>query len=251
MTSESGIDWGAWLERWERFQDSYVPERKAQFEMIAEYAVAFEDEGSLIAVDLCAGPGSLGAMVQARRPSANVVAIDVDPFLVELGRLGRPSVPIEWVHADLRLTGWSGAVRRPCDVALCATAMHWFDDEQSRALYREAASIIRRNGAMLISDTFPQGTPAVRALTRGRLGRLSARRQADGTGESWVSFWRAVESEPAFAELVAERTTVLGPRGPRVAPPLEFHLEALTDAGFSEVGEIWRRDAWAVILAIR
>jgi hypothetical protein len=82
------------------------------------------------------------------------------------------------------------------------------------------------------------------------LERVEASQIAAGCGEHWVSFWSAVEAEPAFAELLAERLRILEVRRPRVVPSLEFHIDALAKAGFTEIGEVWRRDAWAVVLAV-
>jgi hypothetical protein len=244
------VDWSLWLARWERFQSAYVPERDAQFEAMCRYAIDFTVGGSLRGLDLCAGPGSLGARLVSCAPYARIIAVDADPFLIEIGRSGRGLDSIEWVRADLRVGGWSVALDGPYDVALCATATHWFNDEQLRTIYGETAQLLRVGGAFLIADAMPHGTPSAQAAERAMSERSEARRIAT-CGEDWVSFWRAAETEPAFAELLADRERVLGSRGPRVMPSLDFHVTALTSAGFSEIGEIWRRDAWGVILAVR
>jgi ubiquinone/menaquinone biosynthesis C-methylase UbiE len=243
--------WKAWLARWERFQATYVPEREVQFDTMCRYAIECASGGTLCGLDLCAGPGSLGAHLLARAPSARIVAVDADPFLIEMGRRGRATASINWVRADLRCGGWSAALVGPYDAALCSTATHWFNDEQLRVIYRETAELIRHGGALLVGDTMPHGTTGAQAASRAMLERLEARRIVACDGEDWVSFWRAAEAEPAFADLLAERERVLGRRNPRVVPSLDFHLEALADAGFTDVGEVWRRDAWGVVLAVR
>lgn len=251
MSSLPADCWKEWLARWERFQAAYAPERDAQFDAMCRYAVDSAGGGMLRGLDLCSGPGSLGAHLTARVPSVRVVAVDADPFLIEMGRRGHATKPIEWVRADLRTSGWSSTLLGPYDAALCATSMHWFNDDQVRAIYRETAGILRIGAALLVADAMPNGTPGAQSIERAMTERLEAQRIAAGDGEDWVSFWRAAESEPAFAELLAERERTLGPRGPRVAPSLDFHVAALADAGFADVGEIWRRDAWAVVLAVR
>ncbi|MBA3812474.1 MAG: class I SAM-dependent methyltransferase [Caulobacteraceae bacterium] len=250
MNPASGVDWAAWLARWERFQATYAPDRDGQFDAICRYAIEFGAKGRLTAVDLCAGPGSLGARLLALAPYAEVTAVDIDPFLIELGRRGRLASPMRWTPADLRAPGWSAALPR-CDVALCATAMHWFDDAEARAIYREAAAMIRSGGALLVADTMPHGADRARSLGHAMLERFCADEIAAGRGETWVSFWRDAEAEPSFAALIAKRHRLLSRRRARVAPPLDFHLAALAEAGFADAGEVWRRDAWAVVLAVR
>ncbi|MFZ1218240.1 MAG: class I SAM-dependent methyltransferase [Chthoniobacterales bacterium] len=218
---------------------------------MCRYAAECGTDGSLRVVDLCAGPGSLGACLASRVPNARIVAVDADPFLIEMGKHGHAAAPIKWVRADLRSSGWSSGLPGPFDTALCSTAMHWFDDEQVRAIYREVIPFLCPGGALLVADAMPHGTIGAQAASRTMLERTEVRQIEGGCGESWVSFWRAAEAEPAFAELLIERERVLGPRGPRVVPSLDFHIAALTDAGFTEIGEVWRRDAWAVVLAVR
>jgi SAM-dependent methyltransferase len=242
--------WDAWLTRWERFQAAYVPERDSQFDAMCRYAEDCTTGGVLRAVDLCAGPASLGAHLVSRAPHARVTAVDADPFLIEMGSHGRAAAHIKWLQADLRFSGWSAELRGPFDAALCSTAMHWFKDEEVRAIYREVTRFLRRGGALLVADAMPHGTAGAQAASRTMLERIEARQIAAGCGEHWVSFWRAAEAEPAFAELLIERVRVLEVRSPRVVPSLEFHIAALADAGFTEIGEVWRRDAWAVVLAV-
>jgi SAM-dependent methyltransferase len=250
MSRTPAAGWDAWLTRWERFQAAYAPERESQFETMCRYAVECGTSSLLRAVDLCAGPGSLGACLASRAPGGRVIAVDADPFLLELGRNGHAAAPIEWIQADLRASGWSTALGGSFDTVLCSTAMHWFNDEQVRAIYREITRFLRRGGAFLVADAMPHGTVGIQAASRTMLERTEARQIEGGDGENWVSFWRAVEAEPAFAELLIERERALGLRPPRVVPSLDFHIAALADAGFSEIGEVWRRDAWAIVLAV-
>ena len=251
MSRTPADGWGGWLARWERFQAAYAPERDNQFDTMCGYALDCMTGGTLRAVDVCAGPASLGAHLATRTPCARIVAVDVDPFLIEMGRQARSTPPIEWVRADLRSVGWSLKLDGPFDTALCSTAMHWFSDEQVRAIYREVARLLRPGGAWLVADAMPHGTAGAQAASRSMSERSEGRHIATCHSEDWVSFWRAAADEPAFVDLLAERERVLGLRSPRVVPSLDFHVDALRGAGFTDVGEVWRRDAWAVVLAIR
>lgn len=250
MSRTPAAGWDAWLTRWECFQAAYVPERNNLFDAMCRYAEDCTTGGILRAVDLCAGPASLGGRLASRAPHARIIAVDADPFLIEMGRHGRSTSRIKWVQADLRFSGWSAELHGPFDAALCSTAMHWFNDEEVRAIYRETTRFLRRGGALLVADAMPHGTTGAQAASRNMLERVEASQIAAGCGEHWVSFWSAVEAEPAFAELLAERLRILEVRRPRVVPSLEFHIDALAKAGFTEIGEVWRRDAWAVVLAV-
>jgi len=78
--------WSQWLTRWDRFQEAYVPGRELQFRLIVDYLALLHRDSPLRVLDLCAGPGSFGSRLLEERPDARVVALDHDPWLLELGR---------------------------------------------------------------------------------------------------------------------------------------------------------------------
>jgi hypothetical protein len=70
--------------------------------------------------------------------------------------------------------------------------------------------------------------------------------------ESWEEWWAAVEQEPGLADQVAERK-----RRRHEHPDHEHqadiavHVQALREAGFSEVETIWQKLSDRVLVALR
>ena len=78
--------WGDWLARWDRFQESYVPHREEQFDVMLDYVGLWWNGKPVRALDLGCGPGSLASRLLYRLPHAEVVGLDYDPWLLEMGR---------------------------------------------------------------------------------------------------------------------------------------------------------------------
>ncbi|NYV76228.1 trans-aconitate 2-methyltransferase, partial [Streptomyces sp. UH6] len=113
-----------WVERWELQQQRYAVDRETRFTVITDvveevvvqdvvrdaagdraenaagdpaHGVAQDaaqdaagEHGRPLLLDLGCGPGSLAARLAARLPHAEIVAVDMDPLLLELGRTHRP-----------------------------------------------------------------------------------------------------------------------------------------------------------------
>jgi methylase of polypeptide subunit release factors len=80
------VDWSGWLARWHRQRQRYVPGRAERFALMADYLECARSGSDLYILDCCCGPGSLAQAMLDRFPTARVVAVDIDPWLVELGR---------------------------------------------------------------------------------------------------------------------------------------------------------------------
>jgi trans-aconitate 2-methyltransferase len=85
-----------------------------------------------VVVDLGCGPGNSTAVLQARFPSARLVAIDPDPAMVATARAALPD-EVEVIVGDAR--GFSapggGDAGRAVDVLFSNAALHWVDDHAS------------------------------------------------------------------------------------------------------------------------
>lgn len=253
----STIDWHGWLRRWDAQQEGYVPEREARFAVMFD-ALAELLPASFVALDLACGPGSLGRRLLARFPEAHVVAVDVDPVLLAIGRgaLGTLDGRLRWVEADLASPEWSEALggTRP-DAVLTSTALHWLEPEPLARLYRDLGRLLGPGGVLLNGDHMAFG-PALPTLTRLSDGVLDgqwtdAAFAARGleTAEQW---WAALAREPGFAALLAERTRRFAGKRRQESPPgLDDHVAALRDAGFREVATIWQQLSNRVLLAVR
>jgi ubiquinone/menaquinone biosynthesis C-methylase UbiE len=245
--------WTVWRTRWDLFQESYVPERDLQLELIARYVKLARPREPLRVLDLCSGPGSAGARIVAARPSAEVVAVDWDPWLLELGRRTGPAADgTVWVEANLRDEAWVAELpRREFEAVVATTAMQWFDESEVARIYRDVARLLQPGGVFATADVTPAGSPAVGRLAQTARAHSLSRAIAARPETHWAEFWSQARGEPAFAEVLAERDRRFEGRHPRAPRPLAFHERALADAGFSEIGEVWRQDANAIVVALR
>lgn len=240
--------WDGWAQRWRAFQESYVPDRERQLAAISDHVeVATWGRAGRI-LDLGSGPGSVADAVLLRCPAARAVAVDLDPWLIELGRrTARAGERIDWVGADLRRPAWVAAVPGgPYDAVTSATTLHWLDHSEVRRLYGDAARLLACGGTLLVADVLPTGSPGFQ-----RRARAAATLREGAQEETWDRFWRDARAVPEFAELVEERDRRLLPRRPCVSLPIEAHAAALAEAGFRDVGEVWRVHEAAVLAAVR
>ncbi|MEV4160616.1 class I SAM-dependent methyltransferase [Nonomuraea dietziae] len=234
-----------WLERWDAQQERYVADREARFAAIGQ-VVAQAVPGSPLVLDVGCGPGSLSVRLARRLPSAEVVGVDVDPLLLALGRAGYPEIS-RLVDADLRAPGWTAALGldRKVDAVVSTTALHYLPKEQLGALYAELGGLLRPGGVLVNADNVLEEQPAVATLA------TALRRTMTAGGEDWSAWWRAVEAEPALADLVAERGRRLGAHGGDHHLPLRTHRELLREAGFGEVGPVWQMGDDVILVAVR
>jgi SAM-dependent methyltransferase len=246
--------WSTWAGRWERFQAGYVPGREEQIETMLDDIGPADRTRPLALLDLGCGPGSIARRAVRALPAAEVVNVDVDPWLLALGRSTIADDRVAWAEADLRDADWAEALpRRRFDAVVTMTAMHWLDEPEVRRVYSELASLIVPGGRFLCADLVPPGdgsSPASRR-TLENVFRWQARQTARTDREDRVAFWRAARAEPAFRRLLAARDDAVGCRRPRRFLSFDAHADALVSAGFGEVEELWRRDAAAIVAASR
>lgn len=253
VRGQVSVDWGAWLARWHRQQERYVPERSARFALMGDYLVRARGGGALRILDCCCGPGSLAQVVLDRFPSARVVAVDVDPWLLEMGRrtISDPS-RVEWIEADLRREDWGSSLSRAgFDGVVSATALHWFHPDELVRLYQSLAELLAPGGLLLNADHIPQSAPTTAAWGRAFIDTWQAANLAEAGAESWEQFWKSAHGEPAFMDLLTERERRFAGRRRARALPFDFHREALRTVGFQEIADVWRLHDDSVLLAMR
>jgi SAM-dependent methyltransferase len=247
--------WENWMIRWTNFQERYVPCREEQFRIMLDYVSLRWGRVPLRMLDLCSGPGSISGQILARFPHADVVAVDLDPWLVEMGRqtVGRRHPGrMTWVEADLRSDGWVdclGGMR--FQAVLSATALHWFTGKQLERLYHNLTSVLVEGGLFSNADLLPIHAAGVAGLARELSIRWQEAQVAEAGGEDWRAFWEKARTEPAFRDFFVRRDSRFGPRTNRPALPAELHRRMLLDAGFRGASEVWRRHEHAILLAIR
>lgn len=245
-----------WVERWERQQERYALDREERFTVIAdvvEHVTA--GSGRPLLLDLGCGPGSLAARLAARLPDAEIVAADMDPLLLELGRTHYPYAA-RYVEAVIGDDGWSDALGlcRPLDAAVSTTALHYLSEPTLLRTYRRLAALLRPGGVLVNGDHFAQECPPCSALTAHVARRRAERSRAHGH-EDWESWWAAAARDPELADLFdrrGRRRAALGNHGGNDnGLTLSRHTELLRQAGFLHVTPVWQFGDSHVLVAIR
>ncbi|MDQ1015586.1 class I SAM-dependent methyltransferase [Streptomyces afghaniensis] len=244
-----------WVERWELQQRRYAVDREERFTVIAdvvEHVTTGQDSRPLV-VDLGCGPGSLAARLVRRLPDAEVVAVDRDPVLLELGRTHHPDAA-RYVDAEIGAPGWTWALdlERPLDAAVSTTALHYLDRDTLLRVYRQLAALLRPGGVLVNGDHLPQDETGPAGIAT-HVGRCRADRQRVFAHEDWGSWWAAVADDPELTDLLAERSRRAAPAGTGCPAelPLSAHLELLRQAGFATAGAVWQYGDSCVVVAVR
>lgn len=248
----AGLDAAAWVRRWDRQQTGYVPDREETFALMLDVLERLgAPPGRLL--DLACGPGSLSDRTLARFPAAEVVALDLDPVMLELGRqtLGDR---VQWVEADLRSASWHHPLPAGhFDAVVSATALHWLDTEHLPALADGLATVLRPDGVFLNFDTLlanPQ-QPRLAALTRELREANTTHRTADDGFEDFYIWWDALAAEPDLRELFDERERRFGARRHGSGTSLPQWEHALRAAGFAEIATLTQVMDRRLLVAIR
>lgn len=247
----SGVDTASWVRRWDRQQEGYVPDREEVFALMLDVIERLgASPGRLL--DLACGVGSLADRTLSRFPDADVVALDLDPLMVKLGRrtLGGK---VRWVEADLRFPDWDREIRDEMfDAVVSATALHWLEAEDLPHLASGLATIMRPGGVFLNYDVLvdPASPRIAGVAAELRTAMQDAIINAEGF-EDFTDWWDAIEAEPLFHELVAERERRFGLRPRGEGNNLPQFQQAFRDAGFSEVGTLRQINDRRLFVAIR
>ncbi|WP_433250090.1 class I SAM-dependent methyltransferase [Streptosporangium sp. CA-135522] len=249
LTPDAALEW---IARWDRQQEGYLPDREERFTALIDAVEAMGRPDPLV-LDLGCGPGSLSARLLERLPGATVISIDADPLLLGLGRAAYPH--LTFASLDLRTPGWTDSLGldRPADVAMSTTALHWISGPDLSKMYAELATALRPGGLLLNGDHMETDdtTPTIARLERAVHDRETERRFAGRRPEEWRQWWDAVAADPAFADLHSARTTAGAGHHGAESPLLSEHVNALRDAGFTEIGPLWQRGNNRLLCAVR
>jgi SAM-dependent methyltransferase len=246
-----------WLDRWDRQQEHYMPDREERFQVVCDVVAAAVDRPDPVVVDLGAGPGSLSTRVLDRLPAAQVYAVDADPLLLGLARIAHADRPgLRIVEHDLRDAGWVTALGADLptgvDAIVSTTALHWLTRDELMVLYRTCAGLLRPGGVLVDADHFDEqpNSPRLRDLTREVAAARGARAGTDGN-EDWAAWWDAAAGAAELAAFTSERGVRPIDHSVADAPTLVGHRALLRDAGFSEAGTVWQFGHDRVLVAVR
>ena len=108
-----------------------------------------------VALDLACGPGAISQRLLQRFPQACCIAVDLDPFLLTIGRqtLGDMDGRLRWVEVDLNMPAWIEALGvTQVDTVLSTTALHWLRNDVLARVYHQLAQLLRSGGVFLNGD---------------------------------------------------------------------------------------------------
>lgn len=242
-----------WLDRWDRQQEYYMPDREERFAVIGDVLDELIERPDPLIVDLGIGPGSLAHRLLRRKPAASIVGVDADPLLMGLAEVAYEDKRIRTVYADLREPDWYErlALDRTPDAFVSTTALHWMNREPLGALIATCARTLSAGGLFVDGDHLYEGETGqrldalARSLTQRRFDRAGVRRSED-----WAAWWQAVQAAPELTELLNARA---GGFEHTVDDRASVHdyLSFLRQQGFAEAGTVWQVGDDRIIVGIR
>lgn len=250
--SGAEVDWQAWVDSWDAQQAGYVVDREARMAFMF-YVLERLDAAPGTLLDLACGTGTIAERALRRFPGADVLALDVDPFLTELGRrtLGDQ---VTWIDADLRDEGWDAELPNANLDAVCsATALHWLSSPDVERLADVLTAKLRPGGVFLNYDSMPLSpdeNPRLSTLAT-KLRHEHADEQHTRGARDWQSWWQLARSEPAFEQLLTRREQIFGQRTPGPPAPRDEMVRALRSRGFAEVDTLAQSADRHLLVAIR
>jgi SAM-dependent methyltransferase len=249
----------AWIERWDRQQELYVPRREERFTIMAMALDHRIEIGAMTSapriLDLGCGPGAIGQRVLSRFPAATYVGVDIDPVLLHLAR--EVTAPFDdrstIEELDLVVPGWDSAFDDASfDAVVSSTALHWLDADELLRVLAVARRVLRPGGVFLNADNLSFGdTPQIQALSTAADEQQRSDASAAGA-DDWREWWAAARRDPVLGPLCELRDVRFPPSSQTddPPPPLALYLDACRAAGFAEVDTIWQRFDDRVLMAV-
>jgi SAM-dependent methyltransferase len=248
----------AWIERWDRQQELYIPRREERFEVMAmalDHLASSDSTPMLRILDLACGPAAIAQRVLPRFPTATYIGVDVDPVLLHLARGAAAPFGARCtiMERDLVTPGWdSGFEDAAFDAVVSSTALHWLDPVELRAVIAVARRLLRPGGVFVNADNLSfTGAPFAQSLSTevDQRHRTSA---AEAGAQDWTEWWDAARSDEVLAPLCELRDVRFPPSSQtdNPPPPLSLYVDACREAGFAEADTIWQRFDDRVLLAV-
>lgn len=234
---------------WELQQAGHEPDRELRFRLILDYVDALSGPPRRV-LDLCCGPGSLTRRVLDRFPDAEVVAVDVDPVLLDLARdafAGDERVTV--VARQLAAVDWTRGLPTGFDAVVTATAMHWFPADALTGVYAGVAQLLRSGGVFANADHVPIAEPMLRsAADRVHAEHL---RSTFADAEDCDGWYERAYALPSYAGLWEEREKVFAHWTGDLLEREGWHVDLLRRNGFERAAAVWRRGNDALMVAVR
>lgn len=255
MISISQINWGQWLDRWDKQQTFHIPNREERFNLMLDILEKMNSDSFKI-IDLACGPGSISQRVLNRFSNSSSIAVDLDPILLKLGQeaVGTFDGRLQWVEADLNEQNWIDNLPvTKVDAVLSTTALHWLPTDRLIQLYKQLSELIKPGGIFLNGDKFKFNNKL--QIIQKICDNIKETRKNESdknNAESWDEWWQAFQKIPELKELFKKRENVFQWRENKWTDPMvDFQIATLEEVGFQEVGIIWQDLDFRLLIAIR
>ncbi|HUT74816.1 MAG TPA: methyltransferase domain-containing protein [Armatimonadota bacterium] len=246
------LDWRCWFERWQRMQDCYVPQRRRRFDLIFQFPqLGPEDEVHIL--DLGCGPGSLAFHAFRHHPNARVVAVDLDPVLLEIGQhvAEQTEVQVQFLNRDVRQTDWWRSCEGRFELVVSATTLHWLGRHSLAELYQCVFRALKPGGWFMNSDHIASDAPGLQERYRQMLSTAREAAFSAASADDWDGFWNELARDLGDSEMLAVRKATEYWEGSEDGQPRQFHVSALRQCGFEPVDVIWQEMGEAIVGARR
>ncbi len=233
------------LAAWHTQQTAFIEFRDLRLRAMLDVLAALEPAGANLRVlDLGCGPGSLVMAVAERFPEAEIVGLDRDPILLRLGReTNRFGQRVQLLDVDLSELSWVDQLgSQPFDAVLSATALHWLDPDELVRLYYALPQVLAPGAVFLNGDHMYYEDPSqwfIRQVAENERERFRQQCIADGA-MTWEQWWQTARTMPGWEAEVElwEQRWATKHATPKVTA--EFHIAALTAAGFESATQIYQ-----------
>lgn len=244
--------WEQWQHSWDRQQEFYMPDREERFRVMVDLVEAAAGPAPRV-LDLACGTATISLRLFDRLPEATSVGVDRDPALLRIAKGSlEGDTRATFVAADLDTPDWfTACADEPFDAVLTATATHWMTAAPLARLYSDLVKLLRPGGIFLNADHMPEpANPLLDALDDA-VQKAHRERAVKAGARDWDRWWAAAAADPRLAADVAASREILNRHDVGEQHPADWHLARLREAGFLEVGVVWRSVTDAVVAAIR
>ena len=234
---------------WENQQSVHKRDRELRFQIMLDHVEQLAGPPRRV-LDLACGPGSVTKRVLDRFPTATVVALDIDPLLLQLAADAFATDDrVEVVTRNLNDPDWTAGLTGGFDAVLTTTAMHWLSKQALGRVYRGVAGLLLPGGLFANADWMPIADPVLRAAAEQMHQRHLSASWAAGA-ESCDDWYRRAYALPAYRGLWAERERRLAHWAGDLKQPADWHRSLLLDNGFAVADVVWRRGNDALMVAL-
>ncbi|WP_410813832.1 class I SAM-dependent methyltransferase [Micromonospora sp. 067-2] len=232
-----------WRRTWDQIMGRFVPNLATLEETLCRAAEAVHGRTPERVLDLGGGPGLLAERMARRWSDAAVTLMDIDPVLLALAR-GALAGEVRALEGDLTSPHWvDRAGGNHCLITVVMT-MHYLPPAQVRAFYGDARRCLAPGGLLVVADLMPDdGLPSLMSSLDPPSDEAAARLD-------WARWWNDIGEVEALRPLVAERSTIFGHPPVEFTAPASWHAAAAGEAGFGEVGTLWRCGRHAALAAV-